>query len=468
MGRLIEQGLKPGNVAYDEQLGKLRDLEAQTKANVNVADSLRDSFNDLGGSLSGVGGNLKTLFDAAGLKRMSEFAETIVTIGTVITTITTLIANIGAIGKAIATVAAVIGGIITAIVTAPLWAIVAGLVAIGATILGVVMNWDWLNKKVQEFREWAGMGSEEQKKKLEEERIKVLDLADAYANLSANLATSDVDMRNQISTIAEVEKTRQNTISALRSAVTDGLKESIAAFTAGAENYGQILREKLKVALGQAIIDNLVAKTVTAQFDKYFVEIADNIKSGMDSANSALVEEMLKKLDEASEGLGKVARKLFEGVGAISPGAANLFSQAMNEANKLREQHASTLRTIYGNLERGNMSAEQQARALAQARVLQGRASGTDVALARGMATGGLVTGPTFARMGEGGRNEAVLPLNENVYRQIGQGIAAARGGAGGMQLVVNYTGSGKWTREDAQGLGRMLVSELRSMGVRA
>jgi SLT domain-containing protein len=77
------------------------------------------------------------------------------------------------------------------------------------------------------------------------------------------------------------------------------------------------------------------------------------------------------------------------------------------------------------------------------------------------------VTGTTIARLGEGGRPEAVLPLNENVYRQIGQGIAAARGG-GGMQLVVNYTGSGKWTREDAQGLGRMLVSELRSMGVRA
>jgi hypothetical protein len=70
--------------------------------------------------------------------------------------------------------------------------------------------------------------------------------------------------------------------------------------------------------------------------------------------------------------------------------------------------------------------------------------------------------------MGEGGRNEAVLPLNENVYRQIGQGIAAAQGGGMGTQVVVNYTGNGKWTREDAQGLGRLLVSELRAMGVRA
>jgi hypothetical protein len=73
-----------------------------------------------------------------------------------------------------------------------------------------------------------------------------------------------------------------------------------------------------------------------------------------------------------------------------------------------------------------------------------------------------------MARLGEGGRPEAVLPLNENVYRQIGQGIASARGGGGGAVVNVNYTGNGKWTREDAQGLGRMLVSELRTMGVKA
>jgi hypothetical protein len=95
-------------------------------------------------------------------------------------------------------------------------------------------------------------------------------------------------------------------------------------------------------------------------------------------------------------------------------------------------------------------------------------ATGRSLAVLPGLATGGLVTGPTMARLGEGGRNEAVLPLNENVYRQIGQGIAAARGGGGGAVVNVNYTGNGKWTREDAQGLGRMLVSELRTMGVKA
>jgi SLT domain-containing protein len=81
------------------------------------------------------------------------------------------------------------------------------------------------------------------------------------------------------------------------------------------------------------------------------------------------------------------------------------------------------------------------------------------------LATGGLITGPTLAQMGEGGRPEAVLPLNDSVYRRIAHGISGA--GAGGVTVNVNYSGNGKWTREDAQGLGRLLVSELRSMGVR-
>jgi len=85
----------------------------------------------------------------------------------------------------------------------------------------------------------------------------------------------------------------------------------------------------------------------------------------------------------------------------------------------------------------------------------------------REMATGGLVTGPTAALIGEGRYPEAVLPLNDSVYRQIAEGINNQRGG-GGTQVIVQYYGNGKWTREDAQGLGRLLVSELRTMGVRA
>jgi len=41
----------------------------------------------------------------------------------------------------------------------------------------------------------------------------------------------------------------------------------------------------------------------------------------------------------------------------------------------------------------------------------------------RAMATGGLVTGPTNALIGEGRDNEAVLPLNSDVYNQLARGI---------------------------------------------
>lgn len=43
---------------------------------------------------------------------------------------------------------------------------------------------------------------------------------------------------------------------------------------------------------------------------------------------------------------------------------------------------------------------------------------------ATGLATGGLVTGPTYSLIGEGKDSEAVLPLNSDVYSRIGRGIS--------------------------------------------
>jgi hypothetical protein len=460
MGRLIERGLKPGNEAYDEQLGKLRDLEAQTKANVNVADSLRDSFNDLGGSLSGVGGNLKTLFDASGLHRAGEFAETIITIGTVITTITALIANIAAVGKAIAGVAVVIGGIITAIVTAPLWAVVAGVVAIGAAVLGLAMNWEWVTQKVQEFFDWMRGGSAEQ--------IRMADEAAAALK------------RAQEEAIAARK--------AIESSIGEAFKAAGKAFIDGAANWGDIARMKIREGVIQAVLDAVMAEQVMKGMADMFQRVKEaaadpmsdafkeavaNLSAGLE-ANLRVLEPVFKRAgDVINKYLPAVGDKVNEEMQAATRGATR---QAESARVSVNESHQASL---LKQIERTNDAATRE-RLLSQLRVLQGRSTASDLAAVRpamggyklqplpGMATGGLVTGPTIARMGEGGRPEAVLPLNESVYRQIGQGIAAARGGGGGMQLVVNYTGSGKWTREDAQGLGRMLVSELRSMGVRA
>lgn len=74
------------------------------------------------------------------------------------------------------------------------------------------------------------------------------------------------------------------------------------------------------------------------------------------------------------------------------------------------------------------------------------------------LASGGIATGPTVAMIGEAGP-EAVVPLNDASFNRI----------AGGAVTVnVNYTGSGKWTRRDAEDLGDLLVGTLRQrLGVR-
>ena len=41
-----------------------------------------------------------------------------------------------------------------------------------------------------------------------------------------------------------------------------------------------------------------------------------------------------------------------------------------------------------------------------------------------GLATGGLITAPTYSLIGEGQDNEAVIPLNNSVFSSIGKGIA--------------------------------------------
>lgn len=47
------------------------------------------------------------------------------------------------------------------------------------------------------------------------------------------------------------------------------------------------------------------------------------------------------------------------------------------------------------------------------------------------LASGGVAYGSTYAEIGEGKYKEAVLPLSENTYDEIGSGIARAGGGAG-------------------------------------
>lgn len=56
------------------------------------------------------------------------------------------------------------------------------------------------------------------------------------------------------------------------------------------------------------------------------------------------------------------------------------------------------------------------------------------------MAKGGKVTGSTFAEIGEGADDEAVIPLNKHVYAELGEGIESAGKDKPSTQQQTNYT----------------------------
>lgn len=89
---------------------------------------------------------------------------------------------------------------------------------------------------------------------------------------------------------------------------------------------------------------------------------------------------------------------------------------------------------------------------------------------------GALTTGPTFAMIGEGAHQEAVLPLSPSVFAQLAGGIVAAlptpsyAGGAGGgnttiFNLEVNV--SGRMSERDADETAEQLVRAMRRKGLK-
>jgi tape measure domain-containing protein len=434
MGRLIEQGLKPGNVAYDEQLKKLRDLERAQAAQPKSLEAMLKGQQDLLTAVRDVGGGIGELAGMLGIEIPAAMKAGAVGLMAGALAVGGLIIAVNGLTAAWATFTA-------AFATNPVGL---ALLAAGAAIVGIIAA-------VNAVREEGRKASDE-----------------AAASL--------------LKAQEEADRAR----AAIVSSVGDALKAAGKAFIDGAANWGDIARMKIREGVIQAVLDAVMAEQVMKGMADMFQRVKEAAADPMSDAFKEAVanlgaglEVQLRALEPVFKRAGDVINKYLPAVGdkvneEIQAATRGATRQAESARISVNESHQASL---LKQIERTNDAATRE-RLLSQLRVLQGRSTASDLAAVRpamggytlqplpGMATGGLVTGPTIARMGEGGRNEAVLPLNENVYRQIGQGIAAARGG-GGMQLVVNYTGSGKWTREDAQGLGRMLVSELRSMGVR-
>lgn len=83
------------------------------------------------------------------------------------------------------------------------------------------------------------------------------------------------------------------------------------------------------------------------------------------------------------------------------------------------------------------------------------------------MANGGVAYGSTYAEIGEGKYKEAVLPLSENTYDEMGAGIARAGGGAtGGITFNVSAMDAhsfGDWLENSAgRSLRQFLVNQNR------
>jgi len=316
---------------------------------------------------------------------------------------------------------------------------------------------------INAIRQGSIKAAEESAKALKEQN----DEADRLAMTMANIPPDIQRMNAQLQASAEIGKTSFATI---KDAAKGGLQDSIRDFLSGAENYAEVLRTKLREGILNAVIDAVVSRAMTSQFDALISNIVDTFVSGTVQGSEILLRDLEEKLIRTAEGAAQVTQTVVRALGMTDTEIGRMADRATSSAKKLRDEgseaalkyrQTSLLSQLQSFINRGDTSSPGYRRLLDAA-----NQASRDVT---GLATGGLVTGPTLARMGEGGRNEAVLPLNENVYRQIGQGIASARGGGGaGAQVVVQYYGSGKWTREDAQGLGKLLVSELRAMGVKA
>lgn len=419
MKDLVRLGIEPGTKAYDEQVAKLRALQTQQVSSLATNQNVVQSANGLIAAFKGVIESLGTLGNIFGLK-MPEWAQK------------SIDAMMAAATAAVAVIAAVVAvGIafealdkqsylnptlktITLIVAA-----LAGAVALAQSL-------------------WSYFASEGEK------------------------AARNVEEANRAAAQRSIESWQQS-VDALKGAFKTGFTDLINK----SENWADQIRQNLRNAIISAFIDRTVTEgflaALTPQFD-YIKRLMS--EPGLDPRSlmgplDAFARGVQAKIDAVTPTLkmfGDVLNKALPAPAKVNQSAVDAYMKQLGQINT-----RMTTLVNAGADKPGSTSYSEYQALLASAAETQQKIRQAQLG---GLALGGMVTGPTIAKLGEGGRNEAVLPLNDNVYRQIADGIAGQ--GGGGMQVVVNYTGNGKWTREDAQGLGRLLVSELRAMGVRA
>ena len=157
---------------------------------------------------------------------------------------------------------------------------------------------------------------------------------------------------------------------------------------------------------------------------------------------------------EAFRGVGDIAARIFWGVTDLAKGMWDgLIAIVKGSANLL----IGIVNTIIGGMNAISIDVPGWVPGIGD------KHFGVSIPEVPYLAAGAIATGPTLAMVGEGKHQEAILPLSDQVFSRLGQGIAD-HGGGGGVTLVINYTGSG--SRQDVDAMAELLVKRLRRLGV--
>lgn len=195
-------------------------------------------------------------------------------------------------------------------------------------------------------------------------------------------------------------------------AAIDSLQDSISGILQGTTSLVAAFQN-----LGKAIIKSvadMAAQLIAAQLKQaLFGKLMMSQQSAMAAAAIPTWQQLAKEMAMATFGasatVGMAAYNAAKGMGSLTSnlgGKSSSFTGKLSGSELTDLTHSNTASLVRS----GGMSF---------------------------MASGGYAYGPTVAMIGEGQYPEAVLPLNEKVYSEIGAGIAKSEGG-GNITLNVS------------------------------
>lgn len=258
--------------------------------------------------------------------------------------------------------------------------------------------------------------------------------------------------------LENVGKIRDSMESAFGSSVADSLKrffngEQVSLF----EDLQKGVREAIINGMVQALVDGALLK---GRMKDLMDQLAQAVANGNTALVNATIGQIRDRLPKLTADLNDAATKL-KGVldfnlpklGNPASGAPDLSSFAPPIPEQPTIEIPTTLPDLSGT-------------PLPDLRDLG------PIAMPR-LSTGGVVTGPTFAEIGEGADDEAVIPLNDATFERLGSAIANAMGNQGGgtPSTTIHVTiQAGTFVGDEAglQQLARMIGIQLNNMRMQA